>query len=40
MEISEEKFNSLLPKNQKENQLSIKEANSTVNDINIKFEEN
>ena len=45
--ISEEKFNLLIPKNQKENQSrftfnffsSTKETNSTVNDINIKIEE-
>ena len=37
--ISEEKFNLLIPKNQKENQSSTKEMNSTINDINTKIEE-
>ena len=37
--ITEEKFNLLLPKNQKENQFSTKETNFKVNDINAKIEE-
>ena len=37
--ITEEKFNFLLPKTQKENQSSTKEANITVNNISIKIEE-
>ena len=35
--ISEEKFNLLVPKDQKENQSSTKETNSTINDINTKI---
>ena len=37
--ITEEKFNLLVPKNQKENQSSIKETNFVGNDINTKIEE-
>ena len=37
--ISKEKFNLLIPKNQKENQSSVKETNFTVNDNNTKIEE-
>ena len=37
--ITEEKFNLIIPKKQKENQSSTKETNSTVNDINTKIEE-
>ena len=38
--ITEERFNLLIPKNQKEKQLSTKETNSTVNDsFNSKIEE-
>ena len=32
--ITEEKFNLLIPKNQKENQLSTKKTNFSLNDIN------
>ena len=37
--IREEKFNLLIPKNQKDNQSSTKGTNFTVNDINTKIEE-
>ena len=37
--ITEEKFYSLIPKNRKENEPSIKETNFTVNDINTKIED-
>ena len=37
--ITEEKFNLLIPKNQRENQSSTKGTNSTINDINTKIEE-
>ena len=37
--ITEEKLNLLIPKNQKENQSSTKETNSTINDLNTKIEE-
>ena len=37
--ITEEKFNLLIPKNQKENQSSAEETKNTVNDINTKIEE-
>ena len=37
--ITEEKYNLIIPKNQKENQSSTKETNITENDINRKIEE-